>query len=147
MRILHSYLFFSIKYAGGTSDLMFKILKAQAKVGTRPVLLTGDHMFDEALFGKLSGVELIKVPSFLDKQGFSLMPTLLFSLIFNRKKFDAVHMHIYRTFQSATLYLFCKLFNVDFVIDADRDRLYRVIGNIARNAAEAGARNLYVSVQ
>ena len=40
MRILHSYLFFSIKYAGGTSDLMFKILKAQAKVGTRPVLLT-----------------------------------------------------------------------------------------------------------
>lgn len=118
MRILHSYLFFSIKYAGGTSDLMFKILKAQAKVGTRPVLLTGDHMFDEELFDKLSDVELIKVPSFLDKQGFSLMPTLLFSLIFNRKKFDAVHMHIYRTFQSAVLYLFCKLFNVEFVIDA-----------------------------
>ena len=61
MRILHSYLFFSIKYAGGTSDLMFKILKAQAKFGTRPVLLTGDHMFDEALFDKLSGVELINV--------------------------------------------------------------------------------------
>ena len=29
---------------------------------------------------------------------------------------------------------------VDLVIDADRDQLYRVIGNIARNAAEAGAR-------
>ena len=36
---------------------------------------------------------------------------------------------------------------VDLVIDADRDQLYRVIGNIARNAAEAGARSLHVSVQ
>ena len=36
---------------------------------------------------------------------------------------------------------------VDLVIDADRHQLYRVIGNIARDAAEAGARNLHVSVQ
>ena len=36
---------------------------------------------------------------------------------------------------------------VDRVIDADRHQLYRVIGNIARNAPEAGARNLHVSVQ
>ena len=36
---------------------------------------------------------------------------------------------------------------VDLVIDADRDQFYRVIGNIARNAAEAGAWSLHVSVQ
>jgi len=36
---------------------------------------------------------------------------------------------------------------VDLVIDADRDQFYRVIGNIARNAVEAGAWSLHVSVQ
>ena len=36
---------------------------------------------------------------------------------------------------------------VDLVIDADRDQFYRVIGNIARNSAEAGAWSLHVSVQ
>ena len=36
---------------------------------------------------------------------------------------------------------------VDLVIDADRDQFYRVIRNISRNAAEAGAWSLHVSVQ
>ena len=37
MRILHPFVFFSIKFAGGTSDLMFKIAKAQKKAGLEPV--------------------------------------------------------------------------------------------------------------
>ena len=118
MKILHSYLFFSIKYAGGTSDLMCKILRAQAASGANPVLLSGDYKFDETLFRSLDGVKCIKVKSYFDKQGFSIMPFLFFALIKNRNDFDFVHMHIYRTFQSAILYLFCKIFNKKFVIDA-----------------------------
>ena len=97
MRVLHSFIFFSIKFAGGTSDLMFKILKAQAKSGGEPLLLTGDYKYDEDLFKQLSKVKCIKSASYFDQSGFSIMPTLIFSLIINRNEFDYVHMHIYRT--------------------------------------------------
>jgi len=118
MKVLHSYLFFSIKFAGGTSDLMYKILKAQSKNGQKPVLLTGDYRFDYELFEKLNNVELVKSKSFFDATGFSIMPLLLIDLIRNRTKFDVVHMHIYRTFQSAILFVFCCLFRKKFIIDA-----------------------------
>lgn len=118
MNVLHSYLFFSIKFAGGTSDLMYKILKAQSKNGQKPVLLTGDYRFDEELFARLNNVAIIKSKSFFDAAGFSIMPLLLVDLIKNREKFDVVHMHIYRTFQSALLYIFCCIFNKRYIIDA-----------------------------
>jgi len=118
MKILHSYVFFSIKFAGGTSDLMFKILKAQADDGSEPVLLTGDYKFDSDLFETLKGVKCIKSKSYFDKMGFSIMPFLFWDLFKHRHDFDCVHMHVYRTFQSAILYLFCIIFGKKFVIDA-----------------------------
>ena len=118
MNVLHSYLFFSIKFAGGTSDLMYKILKAQSKNGQNPVLLTGNYRFDSELFENLSNVEIIKSKSFFDNLGFSIMPFLLIDIKKNRSKFDVVHMHIYRTFQSAILYIFCRLFRIKYIIDA-----------------------------
>jgi len=38
-------------------------------------------------------------------------------------------------------------FSADFEVEADRDQLYRVLANLARNAREAGARRLRVSGQ
>ena len=49
MNIYHAYLFFSIRFAGGTSDLMFKICKAQEKQGHKPTVISGHHEFDDAL--------------------------------------------------------------------------------------------------
>ena len=46
MKILHAFIFFSIKHAGGTSDLMYKIAKAQKKAGLSPIILSGDYKFD-----------------------------------------------------------------------------------------------------
>ena len=46
MKILHAFVFFSIKHAGGTSDLMYKIAKAQKKAGLSPIILSGDYKFD-----------------------------------------------------------------------------------------------------
>lgn len=117
MRILHSYLFFSIKFAGGTSDLMFKILKIQSKTSD-PVLLTGDYKFDANLFNQLNNVSIIKTRSFFDGLGLSIMPGLPLALWSNRHKFDYVHMHIYRTFQSAILFIYCTIFKIPYVIDA-----------------------------
>ncbi len=47
MKILHSFILFSIEIGGGTSDLMFKICKAQAKAGLLPTILSGDYKFDK----------------------------------------------------------------------------------------------------
>lgn len=118
MKILHAYLFFSIKFAGGTSDLMYKIAKAQEKQGVNPAILSGNYKFDEELASELTLTRFYKVPSFFDAQGFSLMPSLMGVLVKNRGDIDIVHMHVYRTFQNIVLYVFCKLYRIPYVVDA-----------------------------
>ena len=106
MRILHPFVFFSIKFAGGTSDLMFKIAKAQKKAGLEPIILSGSYKFDDELADSLVGVECIKLRSWLDKFGLSIMPTLIFMLPSLMKRIDVVHLHCYRTFQNLIIYLY-----------------------------------------
>ena len=118
MKILHAFVFFSIKHAGGTSDLMFKIAKAQKKAGLSPIILSGDYKFDYELADNLQGVDFVICKSFFDKFGFSLMPSMIWKLFSIRKDVDVVHMHVYRTFQNVILYLFCKIFSIPYVMDA-----------------------------
>ena len=105
MKILHAFVFFSIKHAGGTSDLMFKIAKAQKKAGLSPIILSGDYKFDYELADNLHGVDFVICKSFFDKFGFSIMPSMIWKLFSIRKDVDVVHMHVYRTFQNVILYL------------------------------------------
>tara|TARA_B100000787_G_scaffold170034_1_gene163555 strand:- start:1048 stop:2190 length:1143 start_codon:yes stop_codon:yes gene_type:complete len=118
MKILHAFVFFSIKHAGGTSDLMFKIAKAQKKAGLSPIILSGDYKFDYELADNLHGVDFVICKSFFDKLGFSIMPSMIWKLFSIRKDVDVVHMHVYRTFQNVILYLFCKIFSIPYVMDA-----------------------------
>tara|TARA_B100001250_G_scaffold414509_1_gene453421 strand:+ start:1281 stop:2423 length:1143 start_codon:yes stop_codon:yes gene_type:complete len=118
MKILHAFIFFSIKHAGGTSDLMYKIAKAQKKAGLSPIILTGDYKFDNDLAKQLPGVDFIKCKSFFDKLGFSIMPSMIWKLIKSSKEIDVVHMHVFRTFQNVILYFFCKIYSIPYVIDA-----------------------------
>jgi glycosyltransferase involved in cell wall biosynthesis len=118
MKILHAFVFFSIKHAGGTSDLMFKIAKAQKKAGLSPIILSGDYKFDYELADNLEGVDFVICKSFFDRFGFSLMPSMIWKLFSIRKNVDIVHMHVYRTFQNAILYFFCKTFSIPYVMDA-----------------------------
>ena len=118
MKILHAFVFFSIKHAGGTSDLMFKIAKAQKKAGLSPIILSGDYKFDYELADNLHGVDFVICKSFFDKFGFSIMPSMIWKLFSIRKDVDVVHMHVYRTFQNVILYLFSKIFSIPYVMDA-----------------------------
>tara|TARA_Y200000002_G_scaffold359812_1_gene344455 strand:- start:866 stop:2008 length:1143 start_codon:yes stop_codon:yes gene_type:complete len=118
MKILHAFVFFSIKHAGGTSDLMYKIAKAQKKAGLFPIILSGDYKFDYELADQLNGVEFMICKSFFDKLGFSVMPTMIWKLIKARKNIDVVHMHVFRTFQNIILYFFCKIYSIPYVMDA-----------------------------
>ncbi len=118
MRILHAFIFFSIKHAGGTSDLMYKIAKAQKKAGLSPIILSGDYKFDYDLAKKLKDVDFIICKSFFDKLGFSIMPSMIWKLIKASKEIDVVHMHVFRTFQNVILYFFCKIYSIPYVMDA-----------------------------
>jgi len=118
MNILHAFVFFSVKFAGGTSDLMFKICKAQEKQGHHPAVYCGDHKFDHDLAKALPNTRFKVVRSWLDKQGFSIMPDLKNVLRADRGNIDIVHMHVFRTFQNYVLYKFCKEHNIPYVVDA-----------------------------
>jgi len=118
LRIGHAFLFFSIRFAGGTSDFMFKIAKAQAKAGHKPVILSGDYKFDSELAARLANVEFRVEKSYFDRQGFSIMPGLVGLARRDLPKLDIVHMHVFRTFQNAVLHHFCKKYNVPYVMDA-----------------------------
>lgn len=118
MKILQAYIFFSIKFAGGTSDLMFKICKALEKKSVKNTVLCGSHQFDKDLSKKLKNTSFIVCRSFFDKLGFSITPGYINYLYKNLKYFDIVHMHVYRTFQNIVIYFFCKIYNIPYIMDA-----------------------------
>lgn len=118
MKICHAYLFFSIRFAGGTSDLMFKICKAQEAEGNDPIIYSGDYQFDHELANSLPKTQFKILKSYFDKQGFSIMPNLGATLEGEKDNIDIVHMHVFRTYQNVILYYFCKRHNIPYVIDA-----------------------------
>ena len=103
---------------GGTSDLIYKICKAQAKSGLKPTVLSGSYAFDQDLASSLIGVDFHVEKTHLHKQGFSIMPGLALWCRNNLQKYDVVHMHVYRSFQNAVLYYYCRKYNVPYVMDA-----------------------------
>jgi len=118
MKILHSFILFSVEIGGGTSDFIYKICKAQAKAGLKPTVLSGSYAFDQELANSLDGVDFHVEKTWLHKQGFSLMPGLILWCRNNLQQYDVVHMHVYRTFQNIVLYYYCRKYNIPYVMDA-----------------------------
>src|SRR2546430_9129343 len=118
MKICHAFPFFSVRFAGGTSDLMFKLAKAQLKAGQLPVIYSGDHNFDAELASRLPGAKFEVTRSYLDRQGFSIMPRLPAIARRDLRSYDVVHMHVLRTYQNVVLYRYCRKYGIPFVMDA-----------------------------
>ncbi len=118
LTVCHAFLFFSIRFAGGTSDFMFKIARAQSVAGQKPIIYTGDYRLDDELVAKLPEVDVRVEKSYLDRAGFSIMPGLIGRARREVPTLDVVHMHVFRTFQNVVLYFFCRKFNVPYVMDA-----------------------------
>ena len=124
MKILHSFILFSNEVGSGTTDFMYKICKAQAKVGLKPTILSGSYAFDQVLADTLDDVDFHVEKTWFYKQGFSLMPRLILWCRKNLKQYDVVHMHVYRTFQNIVLYYYCRKYKIPYVIDAHGSVLY-----------------------
>ncbi len=129
MKILHNFIVFSIEVGGGTSDLMYKICKAQVKAGLKPTILSGSYKFDKKLAKTLDGVDFHVEKTWFHKQGFSLMPGLASWCRENLHQYDIVHMHVYRTFQNIVLYYYCRKYNIPYVMDAHGSTPYFVRKN------------------
>jgi len=118
MKILHSFILFSIEIGGGTPEFIYQICKGQAKAGIKPTVLSGSYAFDQVLANKLDGVDFHVEKTYLHKQGFSIMPGLILWCRNNLQQYDVVHMHGYRTFQNLVLYYYCRKYNIPYVMDA-----------------------------
>lgn len=118
MKVLHSFILFSVEVGGGTSDFMYKMCKAQAKAGLSPTVLSGSYAFDRKLAESLNGVDFHVEKTWFYKQGFSLMPGLITWCRNNIHRYDVVHMHVYRSFQNIILYYYCRKYKIPYVMDA-----------------------------
>ncbi len=117
IKVVHSFNWFSIKKAGGTSDLMFKIVKAQEKnPELYPAILSSDDSFDYSLKDQLKKTYFIISKSIIKSLNINL------SSLPNRdlKKFnpDLIHMHVYRSIQNIFIYIYCITNKVPYVMDA-----------------------------
>ena len=118
MEVCHAYIFYSIKFAGGTCDLIKKLIAAQSKINIKTTVLTGNYNIDNQLIEQSKGTKFIVEKSYLDKQGLSLMPNLWFTLNNKLRNTNIVHMHVLRTYQNLLLYYFCKFRKIPYIIDA-----------------------------
>ena len=117
IKVVHSFNWFSIKKAGGTSDLMFKIVKSQEKhQELLPTILTSDDNLDYDLKNKL-----LKTNFIISKTIIRMFNLNLYSSpnkILKKLKPDIIHMHVYRSFQNIFLYLYCTSTKTPYVMDA-----------------------------
>jgi glycosyltransferase involved in cell wall biosynthesis len=117
MRILHAFLFFSVRTGGGTTDLLYKLARAQASRGHEVTIYTGDHGLDLSYVRSLSGVRVRAFRSWMNC-GFYLMPGLISAARREIAYFDVIHLHVYRSFQNIVISHFAKKSGIPYVMDS-----------------------------
>ena len=117
MKILHIFLFFSVKYGGGTVDLVYKLARAQMQRGHDVTIYTGNYKLNKEYLGSLKGVKVIPFRSWLNS-GFYIMPGMINEAKKNLKDFDIIHLHCYRSFQNIVIHHYAKKYGIPYVLDA-----------------------------
>lgn len=117
MKILHVFLFFSVKYGGGTVDLVYKLARAQMQRGHDVTIYTGNYKLNKEYLGSLKGVKVIPFRSWLNS-GFYIMPGMINEAKKNLKDFDIIHLHCYRSFQNIVIHHYAKKYGIPYVLDA-----------------------------
>ena len=118
MKILHVFLFFSVKFGGGTCDLIYKLARAQRQRGHEVTVYTSDFNLDQAYADSLEGVTVKPFRSLLNSLRLYLMPGMLNEAKTRLKGFDVIHLHALRTFQNAVIHHYARKYNIPYVIDA-----------------------------
>jgi glycosyltransferase involved in cell wall biosynthesis len=117
MKILHAFPFFSVSRGGGTTDLIYKIAKAQQRAGHEVSVYTGTVGFDTEYADSLTGVNVVPIRSYLNF-GYYVMPGMIGRVKRDIREFDVVHMHVVRTFQNVVLRHYCRKNSIPYVMDS-----------------------------
>lgn len=116
MNILHVFLFFSLKHAGGTANLIYKIARAQMRRGHEVTIYTGDYKLDQQYVDSLEGVKVVPFRSWLNV-GFYLMPGMVKEVKRKLQDFDIIHIHCYRSFQNIVIHHYAEKYGIPYVLD------------------------------
>ena len=117
IKVIHAFIWFSVKKGGGTCDLMYKIVKSQEKHSAlKPGIISSSDYLDNSLVKDLGKTKFI-----ITRKLFNL-----FNLNLNNPSFkkiylfkpDIIHMHLFRSLQNIFLYFYCYFTNTPYVIDA-----------------------------
>jgi glycosyltransferase involved in cell wall biosynthesis len=115
--VAHPFIWFSIRKAGGTSDLMFKLIKAQENNSTiKPLIVTSSDNLDYSLKSKLKKTTFIVTKNIIKIFNLNYIASPIKKL--KKLKPDIFHLHAFRTLQNVLIYLYCIKTNTPYIIDA-----------------------------
>tara|TARA_B100001123_G_scaffold441537_1_gene582955 strand:- start:7110 stop:8282 length:1173 start_codon:yes stop_codon:yes gene_type:complete len=117
MNVCHAFIWFSVKFTGGTTEFIAKICQSQTKAGIKTGVYASTSHFDRELASSLPETDFKLVSSYLDRAGFSIMPKLPAMADKELDSFDVVHMHVFRTFQNLVLAYYCRKKKIPYVLD------------------------------
>lgn len=96
-------------------DIVYKLSQALSSRGHDVTVCTGDYEIDEDYINALTGVEVVIFQSWLNRHGFYIMPGIA---RFDVSRYDAVHLHCYRSFQNIVICGKAMHSGVPYLVDA-----------------------------
>ena len=115
--VAHPFIWFSIKKAGGTSDLMYKLIKSQERHSQiQPIVVSTSDNIDNDLIAKLNKTKFIITKNLIKILNINYVQSP--NKLLKKEKPDVVHFHAFRTIQNVFVYFFCLRSGTPYVIDA-----------------------------
>lgn len=119
MKILQVIQFFAPQF-GGTVNVVYNLSKELSKRGHDVTIITTDFEFDEEYSKSIEkyGVKVIPFNCILNLSSFFYSPSMKKWLSTNITKFDAVHMHNFRSYQNNVVYKYVIKHKIPYVLQA-----------------------------
>jgi glycosyltransferase involved in cell wall biosynthesis len=118
MNILHAYVIYDVSKGGGTSDLLHKIVRSQIELGHTVRVLTTEGYISDQLRSELPKNTIIGCKTWWSVEGLWISIDLFIRGFKSVRWCDVVHLHAYRTFQSAVLWTFATFLGKKIIMDA-----------------------------
>ena len=115
--VAHSFIWFSVKKAGGTSDLMFKLVKAQEKnKELATIVVSSDDSLDHELKMNLKKTKFIITRNLIKLFNLNYIESP--NKYLRKEKPDVIHFHAFRTIQNVFIFFYCFFTKTPYIIDA-----------------------------
>jgi len=115
MKILQVVAYFAQR-RGGNINVCYNLSKELSKLGYDVTIITADYRHDQDYAQSLKNVEVIPFRRIAKLGPFLYTPGMKGWLKENISKYDVVHLHDFRSYQSSVVYRYAKKFDVPYII-------------------------------